>query len=119
MLRRDRARADDLAQLRPELFENLRMLQAEVNRPRKGGGGRFVPGDKEGDHLITEFNVAHWLARFVARLDEHRQHILTSGAASRPALCNLSEQDLVYLAHELHHAPPPGERAEDALQPGN
>src|SRR5262245_21905138 len=95
------------------------MLQNEVERPCQGGSSRLMPSDEQGDHLVSQFDVTHRLACLVARFDEHCQYVLTSGAASRPASYNLSEQDLVYLVHELHHAPPPCKGAEDALQPGD
>jgi len=53
MMRCYRARADDPAQLRTELLEDVGALQDAVKHPRQGGRGSLVPSDEQGDHLIT------------------------------------------------------------------
>ena len=110
---------DHRRHFRPGGLQHLGMVQQTVHHPGQRGGRGLVPGQQHGNHLVPDFRVAHGLAVFVARGDEHRHDVgpLVFGLGFAPR--DLVVQQRVDCAGQRGDPPPGGERPQVDLQPAD
>ena len=107
-----------LADLGAELLEHVRPFEHAVEDPGERRRRRLVPGQQQRQHLVPQLLVRHRRAVVVARLDEHRQHVVASGATLGAAPADLGEEDLVDVARDADEPAPRREEPEVDLQEG-
>src|ERR671917_631501 len=60
------------------------MLREQVPSPGEGEGGGFVPGEKQGEHLVPELPVTHRYVRLVPETQQHGEEVARVLSALAP-----------------------------------
>src|SRR6516225_6168785 len=111
-----RAASGDPPQLGADAGLYLGPFEDAPEDPGQRRGRRLVAGHQQGEELIVQLLVAHGIAVLVARVDEHREYVVSAGRARSTPVGDGGEDLPVDRTPATEEAPPRAQPSEIDLR---